>query len=240
MIVQRRRLAVHGDGWEQLIDSADLWYPTARSTLVVAPHPDDESLSCAGLIGLLRDQHAAVTVLAVTDGEAAYGLDDRATLGDRRRTEQLLALNDLGVPEPCIWRAGLPDGNVESHEDLLTQLIGRLIERLDIGRVVAPWHLDHHGDHEATGRAALAAAGSRGVELLATVFWGWFHAPAPTAGCHRVYRLPLARRDRRRKRAAILRHRSQLSGSPASEPVLGDVELALAMRPYEMYLGRPS
>ncbi len=47
--------------------------PAFRRALVIAPHPDDETLGCGGTMALLADGGAAVTVLTVTDGEATRG-----------------------------------------------------------------------------------------------------------------------------------------------------------------------
>ena len=40
--------------------------------MIVAPHPDDESLGCGGLIAQLKAQKAEVWVLFLTNGEASH------------------------------------------------------------------------------------------------------------------------------------------------------------------------
>ena len=56
--------AVESWGAETVID----W----GKTLVVAPHPDDESLGCGGAIVLLRKFGNEVTVLTVSDGALSH------------------------------------------------------------------------------------------------------------------------------------------------------------------------
>ena len=59
-----------------------------------------------GLIATQRSRGVDVHVLAVTDGEAAYDVDDPAALASKRRTEQLAALGELGVEPHSITRLG--------------------------------------------------------------------------------------------------------------------------------------
>src|ERR1700733_997679 len=46
--------------------------PQARKILVVAPHPDDESLGCGGLISLSAQAGSSVYIVFVTDGAASH------------------------------------------------------------------------------------------------------------------------------------------------------------------------
>jgi hypothetical protein len=88
------------------VDLAD-WELPFVPTLVLAPHPDDETLGAGGLIVKLSKAGVPVTIVAITDGENAYA--DTHGLGDIRVLEQTEAIRRLGVPERMIHRLHLPD-----------------------------------------------------------------------------------------------------------------------------------
>src|SRR5262245_45044877 len=80
------------------------------SILIVSPHPDDESLCCAGLMRRALSQGARVSVVWVTVGDA-FELDARLVekrlrpgllglrkLGEQRVTEAMAAADQLGIP----------------------------------------------------------------------------------------------------------------------------------------------
>ena len=80
----------------------------ARSCLVVAPHPDDETLGCGGSIAARAANGQRVVVAILTDGEAAATM--RASAPDElaalRREEALLAASRLGCrcrPDGLSW-----------------------------------------------------------------------------------------------------------------------------------------
>ena len=50
----------------------NLKFAHARKILVVAPHPDDETLGCGGLISLLAQNGSAFYIVFVTDGSASH------------------------------------------------------------------------------------------------------------------------------------------------------------------------
>ncbi len=57
----------------EFLADARPWQPSERPVLVVAPHRDDETLGAGGLIAAQRSRGIEVRVVAVTDGEMAYG-----------------------------------------------------------------------------------------------------------------------------------------------------------------------
>jgi LmbE family N-acetylglucosaminyl deacetylase len=114
--------------------------------LVLAPHPDDETLACGGTI--LRHLHAgdAVRVVMVTDGRAsrAGGLDPYAMAGVRQR-EAHAAMAVLGAELDWL---GLPEA-AWSDADLRAPLAAALAVA-DL--VYAPSPVDYHPEHLRTAR----------------------------------------------------------------------------------------
>jgi LmbE family N-acetylglucosaminyl deacetylase len=217
--------------WLSTLRCAPRWRPDIRRAVVVSPHPDDEVLGAGGMIADLRRKKVPVTVVAVTDGEAAY--PGTSGLGPIRRVEQENALGRIGVSNVDIKRLGMPDGGVASHED---RLVGQLQDMLTPETLlIAPWQLDPHPDHEACGRAAVRAARISRSSLASYLFWTW-HRLRPDAlmrsnlGC-----FDLDRELSGKKALALASYLSQLEWKEG-EPILPDLLLAPACRSFETFI----
>ena len=57
--------------WQRVLADAPDWMPPDGPLLIVSPHPDDEILGAGGLIHTWKKLGRIVTVISVTDGEAA-------------------------------------------------------------------------------------------------------------------------------------------------------------------------
>lgn len=225
-MTQRRDLLA--PGWSDAIARARPWRPPPGRYLLVAPHPDDEAIMFGGHLARLAARADQVHLIAVTDGEGAYpGAVDGDALAALRRSEQTSALGALGLAGAPVQRLGVPDGDVASHEDELVTAVSATIETEEIDVVLAPWHHDHHTDHEACGRAVrrAVAGASRSVTVVSGLFWSMLREPAGTQ--MELCSLALSVDERARKRAAISAHRSQVTAEMVDEPVLGDIELTV-------------
>ena len=215
-------------GWSDAVGRALPWRPPDGSYLVVAPHPDDESLMFGGHLARLATRGTPVHLVAVTDGEAAYpDAVDGAALAPLRRKEQAGALAALGLGGATVTRLGIPDGGVTAHEARIAEAIASLIADRRIDVVLAPWVRDHHADHEACGRAARRAlAGAvRPVTLVSGLFWAMLRGGVDEHVD--LHALSLTVDERARKRAAIECHRTQVASTVSDVPVLGEVELSI-------------
>jgi LmbE family N-acetylglucosaminyl deacetylase len=95
--------------WMTFLSGLTEWEPPAQHTLIIAPHPDDETLGPGGLIAALRSSVIEVDVIAITDGEAAYPNDvysDTCGLAAIREREQTSALAILGVDKVIFTVSG--------------------------------------------------------------------------------------------------------------------------------------
>lgn len=203
--------------WRPLIDRGSLWDPPPVPTIVVSPHPDDESLSSGGLIARQRSRGYAVTVIAVTDGERAYPDDPPTELAATRRDEQRRALGRLGVGPDDLHRLGLPDGSVADHADDVRDAV--LEHLVDGALLIAPWTHDVHPDHEAVGRAAAAAADARQCTLRSSLFWTWHKREPAELDDFDVCLMRLTDDESAARSEALDHHRSQLHRA-VGEPIL--------------------
>jgi LmbE family N-acetylglucosaminyl deacetylase len=219
------------------------------TTLVVAPHPDDEALGCGGVIVLLRRAGLPVRVVVVSDGAASHPGSARyppPVLGALRRSESLAGLGLLGVKPDDVTFLGLPDGAVPGadapdgrHAVELARDV--LLGWPDVLTVLLPWRRDPHDDHRAAWSLFSAALDTirSPVRRLEYPIWTMVHpAPddLPRPGEARLLRLDVGP-VLVQKRSAIQAHRSQTTamiddatiGHCLTEPVLEQLT-----RPWEL------
>jgi LmbE family N-acetylglucosaminyl deacetylase len=202
--------------------------PDAR-LMVLAPHPDDESLAAGGLIQRALDHGAGVSVVFVSDGENNpwpqralerrlwIGPRQRAGWARRRRAEADTALDVLGGERIRVHRLGWPDGGVTWMllEKTVTMLatMRALLERERPSLLVLPDLVDRHPDHSALHvlmeMVFQAMPRESKPECLGYLLHGRSQAGSP-----RRAEFVLNEQEQARKRQAIEAHSSQtaLSG----------------------------
>ena len=122
--------------------------PHPASTLVLAPHFDDEVLGCGGLLAKLAREGSVVRVLFLSDGAAGGAAGgDRAATMRRRGEEAAIATARLGVAG--FDRADLPDGDLGSNRQAVGEAIRRALLAQRPGRLLAPSPLESSADHRA-------------------------------------------------------------------------------------------
>lgn len=219
-------------------------------TVVVAPHPDDESLGCGGLLALLADRGNDVHVVVMTDGSrshpnsAAYPAARLAPLRERETLDALAALGVL-ASAACFLRypdCGLPVADTPAFDQAVAQ-IRQMLARLAPATLVLPWRRDPHCDHEATWSLWKAAVAGmpRPPRWLEYPIWAWTQAKsevAPRASEGRAWRIDISSVLARKARA-IAQHRSQTSALIHDDPGgfrLQPEMLAHFAQPWELFI----
>jgi hypothetical protein len=93
----------------------DALIPPGTRVVVVAPHPDDEILTCGALLQLVAARGDAPLIVAVTDGEASHPGSPAwppERLRQARTDETNAALAHLGIDADRVVRLHIPDGGV--------------------------------------------------------------------------------------------------------------------------------
>lgn len=219
------------------------WTPDPAWTRVAvcAAHPDDEVLGAGGVMALLAAAGVQLHLVAATDGEGSHPggtVLTPAALAAARVTETAAALAELGVSAPAT-RLRLPDSGLAAHEDALTDRLAAAVTGCDA--VLAPWTGDAHPDHEAVGRAAVAAGAALGVPVWQYPVWTWHWATPgdPRVPWHTAHRVDLPPSLQAAKRAAVARFVTQvapLGPAAADRAVLSPDVLAHFDRDREVLL----
>jgi LmbE family N-acetylglucosaminyl deacetylase len=201
----------------------------APPVLVVAPHPDDESLHCGGVIARLRRASKTVIVVFVSDGGASHvrsRLYPPERLAEIREAEAAAALDRLGVRRDAavFWR--VPDAAVpDQGEPGFDRLVARAAELLRTGRistVLAPWRDDPHRDHRAASAIFRAALDRSIAKPRLLEYPGWTGVlpgsrPPPRSKRPRRWTVDISSATAT-KRHAVDRHRSQLGRVVSDDP----------------------
>lgn len=151
-------LAFAGAG-QVLRPQAEVWTPTGTDrVLVIAPHPDDETLGCGGTIARHRRAGDAVCVLVVTDGGSSRaGGYSREAIRAIRAQEAAAAIAHLQPTE--LVQFDLPESRW-TPADLQTRLTA-LLARLRPTLIYVTSCVDFHPEHRRVARGlakTLAAA----------------------------------------------------------------------------------
>ena len=222
------------------------WITQGRPVLIVAPHPDDESLGCGGLIAQLCQAGTPPRVVILTDGtgshpgSAAYPPERLRTV---REAEAREAVRLLGLPADRIGFAGQRDTAAPTSGPAFAAAVRLLAEQCQseaVGTVIAPWQHDPHCDHEAAHLQAAGVCQQLALRHLSYPVWGWTLPPAQplSGGLPHGIRLDI-RNDLAVKTAAIQAHKSQYGGLIPDDPsgfVLPRDLLSVFERPWETFL----
>jgi LmbE family N-acetylglucosaminyl deacetylase len=219
---------------------------TAGGILVVAPHPDDESLGCGGLIAAKAGAGHDVQVAFLTDGAASHPLHPLVgpeALARRRRAEAADAISVLGLKPDQAHFLDAPDGTLDRLDPnqiaALTARLSDLVRQFRPTETFVTYRHDGSTEHAAAFRltaAALRAAG--GGRLLEYPVWAWWNPLRltgrlrPGDGNLRLALGPL----RPIKRRAVECHRTQVEPLPPwGEPVLPRSILRACCGPAEFF-----
>jgi LmbE family N-acetylglucosaminyl deacetylase len=143
--------------------------PDPVRTLVLCAHPDDE-LGCAGTIALLAVRGAQLQVVYATRGEGTRGSPYNAEeTGRRRAAEAGNSCAALGAAQPRFL--DFADGSLTARVGDLATAIAAIVAEFGAQRILVPWFLDGHTDHQAMSWAVIDAELPASVEVWAFEWW---------------------------------------------------------------------
>jgi LmbE family N-acetylglucosaminyl deacetylase len=220
--------------------------PASTHIVVLAAHPDDETLGVGGLLAAATRAGHTVTVLVASDGRGSHPTSPThspAQLSNIRRVEAVTALAEL-APSARLQFLDHPDGELSAYVDQIAEAVTDAIgdDRQD-SWLLSTWLHDGHPDHAACARATRSVAAQRErTRLFEYPIWYWHigtptKPPAELATGMRLFGFD--GEDAIRRARALASYRSQigsLSDEIGDEAVLPPGVLAHFDRPQDVLL----
>lgn len=147
-----------------------------RTLVLIAPHPDDETLGCGGYLAQRAEAGDRIVIVVLTRGEKLFSLglgihaqpspDEVAAL---RREESLRAVACLGLSANDLHFWDFPDQGLVDQADTV---VARLVPLLQAARpveILCTSECEGHPDHVAAARITRRAC--RDAGLAARIRW---------------------------------------------------------------------
>ena len=203
-----------------------LGFDLLSRVMLIAPHPDDESLACSIALQQAVRAGASIRVVYATNGddnpwpqrvlERKWRLNtaDRKRWGKLRRTEALAALKILGIsPDEARflgWRdQGLTDLLMRDCRSTL-QHFAAIITGWSPTHLLVPSIADTHPDHNALGVLLYFVLTDVLPADFETSAWSYVVHGKSAAFFNHAQKLPQSKIEAARKKLAICCHKTQI------------------------------
>lgn len=138
---------------------------TFGNTLIVAPHPDDESLGCGGVIALLKRHGLSVSILVLSDGTQSHPNSKKFPPNKLRKLRESECLNAAAIlgldPKNDVTFCRFPDTQVPGEgSENFKSAVSKVKLFLAIKKaqtIFVPWRRDPHPDHRASYQLIIKA-----------------------------------------------------------------------------------
>ena len=225
--------------------------PPGDRALVLAPHPDDESIMCGATLAASHRRGDTVRIVAVTSGAATNVREGFAASGvaDLREAELRRAAAELGVSDVVFL--GISDRDVPEAQARVAELLVEQLADLAPTDIYVPFPYDVHPDHVATSLALAdalealvrmvvvhgAGGNGGGARPALTVHCGFVQTPASPGWLTRV--VP-AGGDWPARRRALAAHASRDRAIFIKPQQLAWFNPGSTLRPSEAFVDLPA
>jgi LmbE family N-acetylglucosaminyl deacetylase len=158
---------------------------TARRALVLAPHPDDETIGCGATIARRRAAGTEVRVVLATDGRFSHRSEQVSAdeLAAIRAAEFAEACSRLDVKDDARVNLGFEEGSLGRRLEEVAALIRRQVDDFAPDEILVTSSLDWHDDHRSLSRALHLAMSRPGRTTMPAPMvreypvWAWADGP---------------------------------------------------------------
>lgn len=144
---------------------------------IIAPHPDDETLGCGGLLRRLCDRGKAPHVIILSGGGKSHAgccAVDENVLKSARRSLAQSVLASLGLPASHLHMLDFPDGSISPACPEM-KVLQSLMRSISPQQVFIPHHGEGWPDHLVVRELAERLSLPDSVEIYQYCVWSWYY-----------------------------------------------------------------
>lgn len=182
--------------------------------LVLAPHPDDETLGAGAIVAQAAERGRLAGVAYLTDGSSSHDLgperrSDLVTIRKREASGALRRLAGRLAPRPLHldWNDAKPERPGSALYEDSRRRLGALIARRGVTAIAVTALNEPHCDHQAAAELAYLCASDAGHHVSVFEYLVWSDKPSLRMAAYVTEEMRIGVR-----RHALARHRSQLTG----------------------------
>jgi len=150
-----------------------------ENTMIIAPHPDDETFGCGGLISKKIELNANVYIIFLTNGENSLQDVNKAEIIKNRKESTINALSKLGVSYKNIFWLNYNDGSIprkgSDEFNVLTDKIYKIIDEYKIKELYTPHYFEGWSDHIAAYEIGLDVFKKANITLYLYFVWTLYY-----------------------------------------------------------------
>ena len=154
---------------------------TNNSIVIIAPHPDDETFGCAGLIALKVGQGVDVSVIFLTNGEKSLLGVSKEEILLHRQNSALNAAKSLGVKQTYFMN--FSDDVIPRQRDFgfdtAADKVADLIEAIAPSEVFCTHISEGWSDHTAAAELTRSALQKLDKPITFYYYWVWVWFSVP-------------------------------------------------------------
>ena len=147
------------------------------NTVIIAPHPDDEVIGCAGLIQALVERGIPPHAIILTGGEGSHRdccNTTEADIIDARHQLTMKASATLELPESHIHHLKYPDGGIDfAHSE--TENLKALLVQLSPKALFLPHWGEGWSDHISVQEIVKELMKCHVVNIYEYCVWMWYY-----------------------------------------------------------------
>lgn len=176
-------------------------------TLIIAPHPDDETLGCGGLIQTLCQQGTPPHVVILTGGGKSHSSCchiNESLLKKARRKLSSEILTKLGITPDQIHFLDFPDGSISPQHPEMSQL-EKLLTQLSPNTIFIPHRGEGWSDHLVVRELIKNIHFISSPTIYEYCVWVWYYN-FWSLDWSNAFLLPLTKEQFTKKRETVLQY----------------------------------